>query len=131
VVTDSKKQPLSDPTPEVGRNLLMSVHIPPTMNDGGKANSSFEIITAVDRENFRLAWRFLGLPSFLLSAERWQWLTTEEGERSKTKYETIEVFNGVFAYVVKWTLGNDLKKGFEAMAQTLKTRSEEANPSVA
>ena len=60
---------------------------------------------------------------WLMTTERWQWLTrTEDG---KTKYETIEVFGGIMAYLVKWLVRGKLELGFQAMANDLKSRSEE------
>ena len=49
----------------------------------------------------------------------------EEDGRKKTRYETMEVFNGALAYVVMGLLGDGLRKGFIAMAEGLKTRSED------
>ena len=79
-------------------------------------------MTVVDPENHRLAWTNR-MPKWLMTTERWQWLTsTEDG---KTRYETIEAFNGWVAYIVKWLLGAKLFLSFKAMGEDLKTRSEQ------
>jgi hypothetical protein len=85
--------------------------------------SSFELITHVDEENHSLAWSALLAPRFIFHAVRWQALTAVEG--GKTKYETIEVFGGPLAWVVKFLFEGGLNKGFQAMAEGLKNRSEE------
>jgi hypothetical protein len=66
------------------------------------------------------------MPPWLMTTERWQWLTdVEDVDGShKTKYETIEVFNGPAAWIVKWFVSPYLKMGFEAMAKDLKQRAE-------
>jgi len=48
-----------------------------------------------------------------------------EDGRKKTRYETIEVFGGPLAYVIKCVVGSGLQQGFTAMAEGLKKRSEE------
>ena len=63
------------------------------------------------------------MPRWLLNAERWQFLVEIEGE--KTRYETVEVFGGVLAYLIRVFVGNGLKKGFIAMAEGLKRRAEQ------
>lgn len=80
-------------------------------------------ITTIDHENYRAAWVTAGgvLPKWALFAERWQMLTVEGG---KTKYESIEVFSGFLAYVVRLFVGKKLVLGVKAMAEGLKTHSE-------
>ncbi|EGO02924.1 hypothetical protein SERLA73DRAFT_176393 [Serpula lacrymans var. lacrymans S7.3] len=125
-LTDARKNPLADQTPSVGSYLLISpVHIPPTMSDKWLPSSAFERITALDRDNFRVAWENIEMPRWLLNAERWQALSEVEGEPGKTRYETIEVFGGVVAYIVKVLFRKGLNEGFAAMAEGLKRRSEE------
>lgn len=88
-------------------------------------SSSLEVITVVDHENYRCSWRYISLPRWVLSADRWQALsTTEDG---KTKYESIEVFSGVAAYFLKFFMASGLKKGFDAMGEGLKKRAEETS----
>ncbi len=61
-----------------------------------------------------------------MTTERWQWLTVvDDGEGSrKTKYETLETFNGPAAYLVKWFVKKGLEAGFIGMAVGLKERAE-------
>jgi hypothetical protein len=81
------------------------------------------IVTAVDYTNQRLAWRLAGTPRWLLASERWQALSlTADG---CTRYETVEAFKGVAAYVVKWWVGAKIEDGFRAMAEGLKRRAED------
>lgn len=49
-----------------------------------------------------------------------------EGEQEVTKYESVEVFEGILAYVVKWALRRGLDQGFQAMGDALKIRAEES-----
>ncbi|EPQ55908.1 hypothetical protein GLOTRDRAFT_116062 [Gloeophyllum trabeum ATCC 11539] len=125
-IVDRSKKPLPDQTPAAGKYLLMSTHIPPTMGPGSgmQRQSAFEIITHVDNENFRVAWRNIAAPAWILWAERWQTLT-DAGE-GKTRYQTTEVFGGLAAYIVKWLFGEKLKFSFEEMGRALKERSEQA-----
>lgn len=88
------------------------------------SHSTVVRITVIDHENYRAAWTTAGgLPKWALFAERWQTLTVE-GE--KTKYESVEVFSGILAYVVKFFTGKNLVLGVKAMAEGLKSRSERA-----
>lgn len=62
------------------------------------------------------------MPKWLLDAERWQSLTV--GPDGRVKYESIEVFKGPLAYLVRLFVGKNLFLGVDAMAQGLKTKSE-------
>ncbi|KAJ3511758.1 hypothetical protein NLJ89_g3914 [Agrocybe chaxingu] len=141
---DGKWAPLAEQTPKEGLGLVMRVHIPPLEEplglEGGKRNGkkvakhqmSYETITAVDEERWRVAWKQAFLPGWLLDAERWQVLSvlpasqeageggqsTYRGER--TYYETREVFSGPLAYVVRVLYAKGLQAGFEAHARALK-----------
>lgn len=130
-LTDASKKPLpaSQQTPRAGAHLLIHpVHIPPSFDPPRlfPAGSAFEIITTVDTDNYRCAWENVEYPSWLLTAVRWQVLVevVEDG-RKKTRYETIEVFGGLLAYLIKLFVGSGLQAGFRAMAEGLKKRSEE------
>ena len=142
-LTDACKTPLpaSQQTPRAGAHLLIHpVHIPPSFEPPRifPASSAFEMITTVDPDNYRCAWENIDYPSWLLTAVRWQALVevVEDGRR-KTRYETIEVFSGPLAYLIKLFVGRGLQEGFTAMAEGLKKRSEEvtnlrpANPDTA
>ncbi|KAG6857014.1 hypothetical protein H0H87_010686 [Tephrocybe sp. NHM501043] len=123
-IVDKSGNPLPDQTPAAGQYLLIApVHLPPTMGEPGwfQKQSAFETITSVDHENFRVAWVYSALPKFLLSAERWQALSVVDG---KTRYETIEVFGGVVAYLVKFFMYQKLVLGFNAQAEGLKKQAE-------
>ncbi|KAG5637081.1 hypothetical protein H0H81_005813 [Sphagnurus paluster] len=123
-IVDRGGNALSDQTPKAGQYLLIApVHLPPTMGEPGwfQKQSAFEMITTVDHENHRVAWINIALPSFLLSAHRWQALSVVDG---KTKYETIEVFGGIFGYLVKFFMYDKLVLGFNAQAEGLKKQAE-------
>ncbi|KAJ7270741.1 hypothetical protein B0H12DRAFT_1093639 [Mycena haematopus] len=117
---------LADQTPTADTLMRISpVHLPPTMGKPkflGSQKTTVRI-TTIDHENYRAAWVTAGgiLPKWALFAERWQMLTVEGG---KTKYESIEVFSGILAYVVRLFVGNSLVLGVRAMAEGLKSRSE-------
>ncbi|KAF7373522.1 hypothetical protein MSAN_00562600 [Mycena sanguinolenta] len=119
---------LPDQTPAANTLMRISpVHLPPTMGEpslGGSATTLVQI-TAVDHENFRAAWVTATpyMPRWALFAERWQMLTVVDG---KTKYESIEVFSGILAYVVRFFVGANLVLGVRAMAEGLKRRAEGA-----
>ena len=85
-----------------------------------RPNTTQISVTFLDVANHRVAWES-HIP-WLLHANRWQWLTVLDD--GKTRYETIEVFTGPLAWVVKWFAGANLRLGFKAMAEGLKTRVE-------
>ncbi|KAF4588828.1 hypothetical protein EYR40_010383 [Pleurotus pulmonarius] len=125
VLVDESEEILPDQTLAEGKYMLIApVHLPPTMGKPGifQKQSAFVKVVTVDPENCCLKWiSIIGYP-FLLRAERWQSLSV--GDDGKTKYETIEVFSGMLAYLVKLFTQANLKLGFEAMAQELKRRAE-------
>ncbi|KAG8215318.1 hypothetical protein J3R82DRAFT_8909 [Butyriboletus roseoflavus] len=129
-LVDATRKPLAaSQQPRVGAHLLMRpVHIPPSFTPPKifPAGSALEVITTFDTDNYRCAWKNVEFPSWLLDTERWQALVdvVEDG-RKKTRYETVGVFNGWFAYVVKLVVGSGVQEGFRAMAEGLKIRSEE------
>ncbi|TFK37700.1 hypothetical protein BDQ12DRAFT_685127 [Crucibulum laeve] len=125
-ITDASKQILPEQNPIEGKYLTIGVNLPPTMDKPGLfgTGSAFVTITVVDKENYRAAWKTAGMPGFLLRTERWQSLTVDE-TTGKTRYDTIEVFNGIFAYLVKIFVGSKLSLGFQAMADDLKKRAEQ------
>ncbi|KAF7326643.1 hypothetical protein MVEN_02601400 [Mycena venus] len=105
---------LADQTPTADTLMHISpVHLPPTMGEPRFMGSHSTVvrITAMDHEHFRAAWETAGgLPRWALFAERWQMLTVEDG---KTRYESVEVFSGILAYVVKLFTGRNLVLGGE------------------
>ncbi|KAL4065530.1 hypothetical protein V8B97DRAFT_1984657, partial [Scleroderma yunnanense] len=130
-LTDESKRPLpaDQQTPRAGAHLLIHpVHIPPSFDPPKllPASSIMAIITVMDSQNYRCAWVATGYPAWMLQTERWQALVEVEGEdgRKKTRYETKEVFSGVLAYGISVALAGGLQKGFDAMAEGLKQRSE-------
>jgi len=122
--------PLEDQTLSQGKTMLIApVHLPPTMGKPGfmGSHAATVVITALDHENFRAAWETapsLLVPRWALHAERWQMLTAVEGSGGQTRYESIEVFKGPLAYVVKWFTGKNLVLAVRAMADGLKRRAE-------
>ena len=103
---------------------LYPVHLPPTLGEPSffRKQSAYVVCTGIDRENHRVSWATAGFLRFFLFAQRWQTLT-DLGD-GRVKYETIEVFNGFFAYLVKWFAGRNLVLGARAMAESLKQRAE-------
>jgi hypothetical protein len=94
--------------------------------------STLAYISSIDHENYRITWYGVAFPKFLLDTERWQGLSiVPEGsdDSGKTMYETIEVFKGPLAYLIRFLFMTDLKKGFQAMADALKERSESTTSS--
>ncbi|KAK7688549.1 hypothetical protein QCA50_008087 [Cerrena zonata] len=123
-VVDKAGNVLADQSISEGSFMQLKVHLPATMEETGQVQNTLVRATFIDHEAYRAAWCHVGLPSWLLHSERWQLLSqTEDG---KTKYETIEVFGGVVAYLVKWLKGADLDAAFDAFAVGLKKRSEQA-----
>ena len=86
------------------------------------STSALERIKVVDHENHRAVWVNIDLPRFLLRAERWQALSVDSS--GKTKYESIEVFGGILAWLVYLFVGKNLTLGFNAQADGLKHRAE-------
>jgi hypothetical protein len=124
-IVDERGTPLAEQTPTEGSYASISpVHLPPTMGEPGVfgKSSAFVRITALDRENYRVAWSVASLPGFLLRSERWQVLSIDPS--GKTKYESKEVFGGVIAWLVYFFVYSNLVLGFNAQAEGLKNRAE-------
>ncbi|KAJ3547573.1 hypothetical protein NM688_g5393 [Phlebia brevispora] len=121
-VVDSAEQPLEEQTVKEGSFLYLTANIPPSMDAKSRPSSTRLVVSHLDPENHRVAWTNR-MPAWIMTTERWQWLTAPED--GKTKYETIEVFNGFLAYLVKWFVGSGLRQGFQAMADGLKAHSEQ------
>ncbi|KAI0057623.1 hypothetical protein BV25DRAFT_1357244 [Artomyces pyxidatus] len=123
VPLDEAGQPLLGRAPERGVHIRLAMHIPPTMDDSAKPSQAEEILTHVDHENLRLAWRFATPARWLMHAERWQIL---RGAGEQTTYETWEVFGGLLAYPISFFMKGKLQAAFDAMAEALKARAEES-----
>jgi len=114
----NQSQPLAP-----GKRLLMKCNVPPTMAEGVKPRiEPFILVLSADHAHHRVCWKNTAFPSWLLRGERWQVLQALGPNR--TAYTTQEVFAGPVGYYVRWFLGVDLRRGFEAMAEALKTRCE-------
>ena len=124
VVTNGSGKPHSDQTAKEGVVLVLKTNIPPSLSPPGWFSpSATEIITHLDPDNHRVAWANTA-PKWILAAQRWQSLTAVEG--GKTKYETIEVFNGPLAWLMRWFMGRSLEGCFERMGQDLKNWVEQS-----
>ncbi|KAF7307804.1 hypothetical protein MKEN_01140500 [Mycena kentingensis (nom. inval.)] len=117
-IISASGKPADDQTPAAGKTMLISpVHLPPTMGEPGLfgSHSTTVVIQLIDNENYRAAWDLKPSwmqPKSVLFAERWQVLTEVDG--GKTKYESIEVFRGPLAHVVKRAQGANLTNDQDA-----------------
>jgi hypothetical protein len=110
--------------PTEGLNLFLRVQIPPlplpvnsnTPDNPLATQFSYELITHVQPELGRLAWKYT--PDTLLQSERWQ-AVSDVGDGT-VLYESREVFDGVLAGVLRDTLGEKLQRSFEAQGKGLK-----------
>jgi len=100
---------------QVGSPLIMRVH----MRKGLRVKMAVTV-SAVDPLQ-RLAWK-TKFPRWFLRSERLQLVTALDA--GTTLYWTGESFAGFCAPVLKALLGKDLQRGFEAVAQNLKTHAE-------
>lgn len=117
---DANDKPHPSQTVQEGSLMYLTVHLPPSLEPRRSPGTTRLVVTLFDPEAHRVAWR-TRMPTWLMVSDRWQWLTVEDG---KTKYETVEVFRGPLAYLVKWFVGANLRLGFQAMADGLKDRAE-------
>jgi hypothetical protein len=126
---NASKEILVDQTASEGSYLQINVNIPPTMEEPGwfGRSSIFVKVKTIDHINHRAAWCVEGLPKFLLNTERWQALSVDEAT-GRTKYETIEVFNGFLAYFAKFFVGKNLALAFKTSADCLKKCAEGSSP---
>lgn len=137
MVTEKQEDLPPDHVLEVGTHLLMKVHIPPS---NPKETTAFEVVTHVEREAHKVAWRNIDYPKMMLTSERWQVASEIEDEdrgaeeeganlklgKKRTLYETRSVFYGPMAYAVKTMYGKALVESFRAQAEGLKKFCEEA-----
>lgn len=134
MVTEKQEDLPPDHILDIGTHLLMKVRIPPS---NPKETTAFEVVTHVDRDAHKVAWRNIDYPKMMLMSERWQVASEvdvevenrqsaeEEGARAKvlgkrTLYETRSVFYGPMAYAVKTMYGKALAESFRAQAEGLK-----------
>ncbi|KAI0339099.1 hypothetical protein BDW22DRAFT_1432006 [Trametopsis cervina] len=131
VVTPASR-PHASQVPHEGSYLTLRVHLPPSFDAPRgfsllSPSTTHLVIAVLEPENYRAAWTNR-MPQWLMTTERWQWLTVVEGEEGgerRTKYESIEVFNGPAAWFVRWFVAPYLRVAFKAMADGLKARAEE------
>ncbi|KAF3765017.1 hypothetical protein M406DRAFT_292286 [Cryphonectria parasitica EP155] len=74
-------------------------------------------------EGWRIAWKGVTMPGFLLRTERVQEMVSDG--KGGTEYTCWETMYGPLAGVVRWTTGGLLEKGFQRWGEDLKRRAEE------
>jgi hypothetical protein len=124
IVVSPSNLTLPDQYPAVGLNLFLRTQIPAlplpvsakTPDNPLATQFAYEEITAVDREQGRLAWKYAA--DALVQAERWQ-AVSDAGD-GRVLYESREVFDGALAGVLKATLGKQLQSSFEAQGEGLR-----------
>jgi hypothetical protein len=99
----------------VGSVLTMGVQMRANMH-----TTSVETITAIEPERL-LAWKTRS-PVWILRGERFQLVTSVD--TNTTQYWTRESFKGILAPVIQLLFGKDLQRGFDSVAQNLKTHAE-------
>ncbi|KAI1841321.1 hypothetical protein JX265_007919 [Neoarthrinium moseri] len=77
-------------------------------------------------KGYRVAWKMLGMPHFLLHTERVQEFVQETNSDGsvETQYYCWETFGGLLAYLMKYTLGGQLEDGFNRWMNGLKKVAE-------
>ncbi|KAL5115920.1 hypothetical protein ACEQ8H_006142 [Pleosporales sp. CAS-2024a] len=124
VVVSASNVRLPTQYPVEGANLLLRTQIPPvalpvdanTRDNALATQFAYEVITHVQRELGRLAWKY-ALDQGVM-AERWQAVSDMGG--GTVLYESREVFGGALAGVVESLYGSGLQTGFDAQAAALK-----------
>ncbi|KAI0295634.1 hypothetical protein B0F90DRAFT_1820382 [Multifurca ochricompacta] len=128
IINEHDKSPSATQIPAPGRRIRIHTNLPPTMVDdeNKKPFTTGEILTHVDDEAFRLAWRFATPAHWLINAERWQVLRDDESRPGgqTTVYETWETFGGLLALLIWLFMGTKLQVAFDAMGSSLKDRAE-------
>lgn len=123
-VVDSQKKPV-DAAPAAGGYILIDSHLPASMEatPSTRQTETLEEVLAIDHERHLAAWKSV---TFLLKAERWQTISPVEiNGKMYSRYETHEVFAGLFAYLVKWVVGKDLVAAMKTVSEELKIRAED------
>ncbi|KAI9433468.1 hypothetical protein H4582DRAFT_1819683 [Lactarius indigo] len=128
VLISVDKKPLPSQIAAPGLRVRLRLNMPPTMDDvGKKASVTEEILTHVDSDTFRFAWRFATPARWLITAERWQ-VVRDDGPGGQTAvYETWEFFGGLAGYLIRFFMGAKLQTAFDAMSRALKERAERAH----
>lgn len=111
------------------QRLTLTVQIPPlplpvdknTPSNPFHSQISFENITALQPDQYRMAWRQLMFPDAILSAERWSALSAVG---TQTLYESREGYGGALAGILKTLYLDGLQEAFEAQGVALKSRVE-------
>lgn len=114
--------------PQIDAYLIMRTQIPPlplpvnkyTLDNPLAISPAYELITTVDEERRRLAWRYV--PEQALDAERWQALSDLGG--GTVLYEAREVFSGPLAETLRALMEEGLQKSFEAQGEGLRVLLE-------
>ncbi|KAH9010924.1 hypothetical protein EDB83DRAFT_2300303 [Lactarius deliciosus] len=126
LISEVDKKPLPSQIAAPGLRVRLRVNIPPTMDDiGKKASVTEEILTHVDSDTFRFAWRFATPARWLITAERWQ-VVRDDGP-GMAVYETWEFFGGLAGYLIRFFMDAKLQTAFDAMSRALKERAERAS----
>ncbi|KAI9431258.1 hypothetical protein H4582DRAFT_1250786 [Lactarius indigo] len=128
LISEEDKKPLPSQIAAPGLRVRLRLNMPPTMDDvGKKASVTEEILTHVDSDTFRFAWRFATPARWLITAERWQ-VVRDDGPGGQTAvYETWEFFGGLAGYLIRFFMGAKLQTAFDAMSRALKERAERAH----
>ncbi|KAH7105305.1 hypothetical protein BKA62DRAFT_613522 [Auriculariales sp. MPI-PUGE-AT-0066] len=111
--------------PAPGDRLVIRSNIPPNLSGNGQRQTTCTFF-AFDKTNYKASWGQIDIPQFLLHTSRWSVLSETElvDGGKQTMYETQEAFAGPLAWIIKWFVGANVQKGFQAMADALKHRVE-------
>ncbi|TFK50838.1 hypothetical protein OE88DRAFT_1659940 [Heliocybe sulcata] len=132
VLTDDAFIPLPASEQTVAENIraVFQVQIPPlplpvsasTPSDPLHAQISFENITHLEPDLYRVAWKQIALPDAVLSAERWSAVSVIAvgPDANKTLYESREAYSGALAPELQVLYEQGLQEAFDAQAVALK-----------
>jgi hypothetical protein len=109
-----------------GTYATFSVQIPPlplpvsasTPDVWLNTQSSKENITHVQPDIYRVAWKAMLFPDYIMSSERWTGIS--QAPNGMAVYESREVFYGPAATLLKAVYEKSLKESFEAQGRGLK-----------
>jgi len=107
--------PTDSQIPREGHRIILVTQIPSltgTISRGSKGNPleshyDFDNLTHVQPEQGRIAWKVMGWPEGMLSAERWNAVSEVTGEDSEKQvlYEYREVFGEALGVICRRVLG--------------------------